>query len=269
MAFRDHYSALIKAVSEMDEVLSIGKSGGEKLPKQNESDIDLFVFCAQIPNASKRQNAVEKSGFAVSNVRISTTKSRFWGYCDSITVDAVELCLMYFTVSEMDSEIESVLNGSRLGREDEYFYPTGRCATLLSMHALYDGTGYLSAMKERLALYPESLAEKLFRYHVSMVNDTEDFERAVSRGDALFYHSTLDTAIDHFLQALFALNRRYFPSRKRTLQIINDFSDKPKNCAKRLLQVIKMGSKPKALSKSYAIWCALCSELSKRTEIIT
>ena len=47
MPLLDHYNLLIEAVQEIDGVLSIGKSGGENIPKQNESDIDIFIFCSK------------------------------------------------------------------------------------------------------------------------------------------------------------------------------------------------------------------------------
>ena len=259
-----NYSLLIDLICKMDEVLSVGKCGGEKLPEKNESDIDVFVFCSKVPDANTRHAIIGKLGSGISCLQISETKDKFWGFCNFITIEDVEICLMYFTISDMDDEIESVLNGSRLDREDEYFYPTGRCATLLSMQVYCDKKGYISAMKEKLSLYPEILAQKLFNHHISKINDIEDFSRAVSRKDVLFYHTTLESAIDHFLQALFALNRCFFPSRKRTLEFIKGFKHKPKNCAERLLKVIELGSKPETLSKSYDIWSALCIELSKK-----
>jgi hypothetical protein len=168
---------------------------------------------------------------------------------------------MYFAVAEMNDEIESVLCGSRPDREAEYFYPTGRCASFLSMHILYDEIRYIASMKEKLSVYPESLAEKLYRHHIDKINDEEDFGRAVSRGDVLFYHTTLESAIDHYLQALFALNRHFFPSRKRTAGYVKDFRSKPQNCMERLFDVIVLGSNRETLSCSYGQWDELCKEL--------
>ena len=168
---------------------------------------------------------------------------------------------MYFNISDMNNEIESVLNGSRLDRESEYFYPTGRCATFLSMCILYDKTGYIADMKEKLSVYPQSLAEKLYNHHIRKINDGEDFERAVIRGDILFYHATLELAIDHFLQALFALNQCWFPGRKRTLQFVQEFKIKPIECFERLLKVIELSAVAETLPQSYEIWSALCTEL--------
>ena len=263
MEFIEKYNILIEEIRKIGEVLSIGKSGGENLPVNNESDIDIFVFCSQIPNIEKRKNTIEKSGLDISEITINETGGRFWGICDFIIIDDTDICFMYFTVSDMSDEIDSVLNGSRLDRENEYFYPTGRCATFLSMHILCDKTGYIADMKKRLSEYPVSLAQKLYNHHIRKINDSEDFTRAVSRGDVLFYHAVLEKSIDHFLQALFALNQCFFPSRKRNMQFIEKFKHKPAECSERILKVIELGAGTKTLSQSYDIWCVLCTELSE------
>lgn len=261
----ENYSLLISAVSKIDEVVAIGKSGGEKLPKNNESDVDIFIFCDNAPNITKREAAINNSGAFISEMKLSENPGRFWGICDFITIENTEICLMYFTTSEADIDIESVLSGSRLDREDEAFYPTGRCATFLTMHILYDKNGYLATMKEKLSLYPLQLSSKLMKHHRDKINNDEDFERAVTRGDVLFYHTVLETALDHFLQSLFALNQCFFPSRKRSVQFIENFKYKPHNCTERLLKVVALGSQDKTLSQSYDEWSALCDELVELT----
>jgi len=266
MALLDKYNSLIKNLCEIDGVVSIGKSGGENIPEHSESDIDIFVFCSQVPDAQTRQTTIGKVD--ASWLKISETAGRFWGVCDFATINDTDICLMYFNISDMNDEIESVLNGSRLDRESEYFYPTGRCDTFLLMYILYDKTGYITNMKEKLSVYPLSLAEKLYNHHIRKINDGEDFGRAIARNDVLFYHSVLELATDHFLQALFALNKYYFPGRKRTLQFIGSFRHKPSNCSERLLEVIELGAKPDTLAQSYDIWIGLCKELSDMKNFI-
>lgn len=263
MTLQDAFIRLIVSLSGMEGVLSIGKSGGESLPEQNESDIDVFIFCDAVPTAHDRSAAIGDLGGTVSEMKLSERKGRFWGVCDFLTLVKAEVCLMYFTVADMDAEIESVLSGSRLDRESEYFYPSGRCASVLSMHVLSDKNGYIARLKARLSTYPPALADKAFRHHMRKTYDAEDFERAVSRDDVLFYHSVLELAIDHFLQALFALNHCFFPSRKRSAQLMESFDRKPKNCAARMLEVIALGSKPETLRQSSVVWAALLRELSE------
>ena len=264
-----YYPLIINSVSEINEVAAIGKSGGSKLPEHGESDIDIYIFCSRIPEIKSRKEAIDGLGDIITSANYSEHGGRFWGTIDFLIADDTSICLMYFTTTEMDKEIELLLNGTRLDREADYFYPTGRCATFLSMHVLYDTcdkneNGYIANIKEKLNPYPQDLAKKLYNHHIQKANGNyggEDFERAVSRGDVLFYHSTLEYAIDHFLQALFALNKCFFPSRKRTIEFIDSFDIKPLNCTGRLLQAIELGAKPETLSDSYAVWYSLCKEL--------
>jgi hypothetical protein len=154
------YNRLISAVSEIQDVLSIGKSGGEKLPAKNEGDVDIFIFCNKVPDVASRQVAVSESGAVASYIKISEADCRFWGVCDFIVISGIEICLMYFSITDIKNEIDSVLNGSRLDRESEYFYPTGRCAAFLTMHILFDKYGYIANMKEKLSVYPPALSKK-------------------------------------------------------------------------------------------------------------
>ncbi|MCL2773459.1 MAG: DUF4037 domain-containing protein [Oscillospiraceae bacterium] len=255
----ESYPLIINSVSEINEVVAIGKSGRSKLPEHGESDIDIYVFCSRIPEIKSRKAAIDRLGNVISSANYSERGGRFWGTIDFLFVDNTDICLMYFTTAEMDKEIELVLNGTHLDREEESFYPTGRCATMLSICELNDKSGYIARMKEHLSVYPQELSIRLFNHH--MRHDGEDFDRAVSRSDVLFYHAVVENAIDHFLQALFALNKCFFPSRKRTIGFINGFDIKPLNCANRLLQTIELGAKPETLSDSYAVWYSLYKEL--------
>lgn len=257
-----NYNKLVEAVAAMPEVLSIGKSGGEALPVAGESDIDLFVFCDAIPDIEKRRVVAERLGACVTDLRVSDSSGKYWGMCDFVCLGQTEVCLMYYTVAWMNAEIESVLSGARPDKEDSYFYPTGRCATLLTMHILCDKQGAIAAMRQRLHPYPKSLATRLIHYHLGRLSDVEDLERAVSRKDALFYHFALDLSLDHFLQALFACNRCYFPSRKRTLSFIETFAQKPVRCAERLLGVVSQGANGETVSRSYEEFASLCRELN-------
>ena len=256
------FSKLTEAVAMMREVMSIGKSGGVDLPQAGESDIDIFVFCENIPSVQTRQSAMESLGGSVTEIHISPSPGKHWGTCDSVLLSDMEVCLMYFTIAGMDGEIESTLSGARPDKEDNCFYPTGRCASFLTMHILYDKHGYIAAMQKRLRVFPDALAARLVRYHLESLADVEDLERAVSRKDALFYHFALDLALDHFLQALFALNRCYFPSRKRTVSYIGTFIRKPERCAERILDVVALGACGETVSQSYEEFASLCRELA-------
>ncbi len=174
---------------------------------------------------------------------------------------------MFFSqmCSSFDS-IRSILRGERTEREANYFYPTGRCASILGMHPFYDPDALLANLKQVCELYPDSLQNAMLNAMLPKLDDEEDFQRAIRRGDVLFFHSTLDLALDSFLQALFALNRVYFPSRKRSFEKVASFRIKPRDCEERLLRIVEMSSKPNTLSDAYDVWQQLCAELIELSE---
>jgi hypothetical protein len=131
------------------------------------------------------------------------------------------------------------------------------------MNIMYDKNDLLISIQKKLKLYPPNLALLLTQYHLGELDDVEDLERAVLRKDVLFYHFALDMALDHFLQALFAINKKYFPSRKRTLDFLECFDIKPKDVDKRLLEVVRLGSCENTINQSYSLWCELLRELKE------
>ncbi len=236
-------------------ILAAGQSGSGK---ETDGDIDLFVYCRAIPSAAEREELMRPLGGAYTAF---TGTPGHWGIADMLEAAGAEVWLMYFTDEEAEKEIREILSGEHPDKLDNYYYPVGRLATIQSFSVLHDA-GFIESMKRLTARYPEALAEKLLRHHAGALHDTEDMERAVARGDVLFYHFALDLALDHFLQALFALNRVYFPSRKRSLTFIEGFSRKPDNCTQTLLQIVKNGASAAGLGQSFKSFMELADWLN-------
>lgn len=259
---------LINSISEISEVQSIGISGSKtSLPRAGEGDIDIFIYCDMIPNFEKRQAIINQLGNHIQEGRVNIFEGGHWGIGDFVLINGIETWLMYFTVSETITDVESILNGKYPDKLDSYYYPIGRCAMLKNINVLYDKSNFLDDLKKRLSEYPDKLGKILIQYHLDELDDTEDLERAVVRKDVLFYHFAMDIAIDHFLQALFAINKIYFPSRKRTLDFIKNFNIKPEACIETLLEVIKLGSFSEGINQSFTLWSNMVKELKKLSNI--
>jgi hypothetical protein len=261
----DILKQLVNAISRMDQVGTIGLSGGKQSFSPG-SDLDLFIYCSAIPDRSERQAVLHSIRELVQDTAIGVLEGGPWGHADRTALAGVETWLMYFDVDLARQELEAVLQGKMPERQEGGYYPIGRCATLKNMLSLYDPHGWLEEFKRCLATYPAELAERLCAYHLKQLADREDLERAVQREDVLFYHFALDIALDHFLQALFALNREYFPSRKRSLLYIDEFDYTPEDCKARLLRTVESGGKSSSLVDSYTGWKDLVTELNRLVE---
>lgn len=255
-------SNLIEAVSHLATVRAIGLSGGERpLPEPGAGDIDLFVYCTETPTRAEREQMLSSLHGEIAFVEIGRLESGRWGEGDCFLLEGIETWLLYFTIADATAELEAILDGQYLGRLDNYYYPIGRCAMWKNMRRLYDPDGFLGSIRRRLEKYPEGLATAVLKHHLYALDDVEDLERAVQRRDVFFFHFAMDLALDHFLQTLFALNREYFPSRKRSEQSIHDFALKPPDCEQRLRQVLRLGGDSDTLEASYQIWKRLAQEL--------
>ena len=258
---------LVSVLAQHNSVRAIGLSGGEQpLPEPGEADIDLFLYSTTIPTKDSRQEMLASLAEEIAHVEVGKLEGGHWGEGDCFLLMGVETWLLYSTIEEAHAELNATLNGKYLGRLDTYYYPIGRCAMLKEMRVLYDPDGFLQSIKQCLQEYPRDLVSAILNHHLNALDDVEDLERAVHRKDVFFYHFVLDLALDHFLQAVFALNQEYFPSRKRSEIYLQRFKVKPVECERRLRQVIALGANAETLEESYRLWNTLTCDLGSLAE---
>ncbi|QHQ62953.1 DUF4037 domain-containing protein [Anaerocolumna sedimenticola] len=246
----DTKNRLVSQLSQNDKIKGIGQTGdinAELIP--GNSDIDIFVLCTTIPAEDERKSVYKKYSKEYSDCQMNVCNGGIWGYGDILIIDGIDVMFMYFTMEEMEKYLDETLQGKHLNKEGG-FYPTGRLASVENINILYESDTAWTAMIEKVKKYPINLFDKLFEYHISNVLDEEDLGRVMLRKEIMFYHTVLENSLDHLLQALFAVNSTYFPSRKRSEQYINDFKYKPDDCFNRLLQIIKNSTSSDTIDKS-------------------
>lgn len=239
MEVKETKDLLVSQVKTLPGVKAIGQtSAPDETYVRGQSDIDLFVLCTEIPSYEMRQALYQAQTGCYESCQMEVCNGGVWGVGDILLVDGVDVMFMYFTIDEMLSYIKELLQGVHLEKEGG-FYPIGRLATIHHMYVLYEEQESFTELKRLVEVYPKELAKQYYCYHRERILDEEDLGRTRLRKEVLFYHMVLESALDHFLQALYALNQIYFPSRKRTLEAIKAFKLQPKDCSKRLLQMVQ------------------------------
>ncbi|BCN29051.1 YpoC family protein [Anaeromicropila herbilytica] len=241
---------LVSDLSGIDKIKGIGQTGdmnADLIP--GNSDIDMFVLCSTIPTENERKSIYTNYANDYSECMMNVCNGGIWGYGDILIIDGIDVMFMYFTIEEMEQYLDKVLNGDYLDR-DGGFYPTGRLSSVENINILYESKDEWSRQIEKVKKYPTELFKKLFDYHISNVINDEDLGRVILRKEVMFYHSVLENSLDHLLQALFAVNATYFPSRKRSEQYIKDFKNKPVNCYERLIHIIQNSVSSNTIAKS-------------------
>lgn len=256
--FRDR---LVAVLSDCSAVLAVGQTGDLSAPLiPGKSDIDLFVICSAVPDAAARRALYRSLDGAYERLDMAVCSGGIWGEGDIFLCGGIDVMPMYFTVKEMQGYLEEVLAG-RLLEKDGRFYPIGRLASIESLNILYEKDDRWSRLVDQVKEHPAALFERWYAQEAGRMIDEEDLGRAQLRHEVLFYHQVTEEFLDHFLQALFAKNNTYFPSRKRTEQAIDAFACKPVNCFQRLLRIVELGARAETIDQSIAELRAIASEL--------
>lgn len=258
--FRDR---LVTMLSINDDILGIGQTGDINAPLIPwKSDIDLFVICNSVPNRQERLSRYQQLISDCDSLEMEVCGGGVWGYGDIFVCDNIEVMPMYFTRVEMEGYLHEVLDGQHLEKEGR-FYPIGRLASIESLHVLYEKNAVWTTIIDMVKAHPQELFRRWYVSESSQMIDEEDLGRAELRHEVLFYHQVIENFLDHFLQALYAKNNCYFPSRKRTEAAIASFSSKPENCLTRLMRIVELGAKSDTIDQSIAELRAIAAELDQ------
>jgi hypothetical protein len=261
MQVNEFKEKLIKIISDCDDVLGIGQTGDVNAPLiPGKSDIDIFVICREVPSKEIRLRLYEKLIGIYEHLDMEVCTGGIWGYGDIFIVNDIEVMPMYFPINEMENYIDEVLTGKHLIKEGR-FYPIGRLASIETLNILYEIENSWTNIIEKVKEHPKALFEKWYKSEVACIIDEEDLGRAELRNEVLFYHQVVEEFMDHFLQALYAKNNSYFPSRKRTEEAIRGFELKPNDCYKRLLDIVRLGSSENTIKDSIKELRSLAKEL--------
>ena len=243
-------SEMVQRLSQEDKVMGIGQTGSiDAVLVPGKSDIDLFVLCSEIPSRNERETWYSELEKADYTLQMEVCRGGVWGTGDILVVDGIDVMPMYFTVLEMNDHLEEILACKHL-EKDGCFYPSGRLSSVSTITVLHEKENTWTKLKERVNQKPDLFFREWFLSEINQVIDEEDLGRSELRKEVLFYHQVLENALDHLLQALFAMNHCYFPSRKRTVSAIDSFRYKPENCCTRLHDMITWGASENTIAKS-------------------
>lgn len=261
MDANDFKNRLVEEIAKCDEILGVGQTGDMHAPLiAGKSDIDLFVLCDHIPEAGRRISLYKPLNGLYDRLEMEVCSGGVWGSGDVFCVHGIEVMPMYFSAAEMRKYVDEVLEGKRLEKEGS-FYPVGRLASIETIHVLWEKNNAWTDIADKVRTYPQEFFDRWYSSEAGRMMDEEDLGRAQLRHEVLFYHQVVEEFLDHFLQALYAKNGRYFPSRKRTEGAIAGFARKPQDCYNRLLKIVNLGGRESTMDDSIEELRSLCKEL--------
>lgn len=259
---KEAIDSLVNSIACDHSVKAIGLSSNPIPQKSSDGDIDLFVYCSEIPAVDFRimlyPPALKENGSLKTRVMVS----KYWGDVDFLLINGIDTWIMYFTESDVTQDYTSIIEGRQYKRENGY-YPTGRLAMFKNIQILHEKDCFLTNIKDILSAYPPKLKAAILKRTLALLDEDEDLLRAVNRRDVLFFHVSIDNAIDNLLQLIYVMNEVLFPSRKRVQEITRNFHFIPQSFYERLCEIVKLGSDAISLSTAYEKYKVLRQEVKE------
>lgn len=210
------HESLTRVVAAIGDVpgivgISLGGSGAAGFADES-SDLDLHVY-TRAPLADFQPRAERLR--AIADPGTEVREERRWGAEDHFRLGGQLVELIYVDLDDLRREIDQAYAS---GLDGEGFV-TARLCYIAQGRLLYDPTGELAALRERLAIYPEPTRQQILRSNPDLMRVyLKQLRAAHRRGDLLFVQHRRYAVQMVFFNLLFALNRRYHPGEKRLLR---------------------------------------------------
>ncbi|MFH0987638.1 MAG: nucleotidyltransferase domain-containing protein [Patescibacteria group bacterium] len=112
--------------------------------------------------------------------------------------------------------------------------------------ALYDPQGYIKRLKEKVNKYPIPLKRKIINTFLWDAEFTLRYAKGCCRREEIYIEAgSLFRVASDLIQAIYAINRRYFIGDKRLYRDLNKFKKLPKNFIKRANEIFGLAGKDK------------------------
>jgi predicted nucleotidyltransferase len=197
------------------------------------SDIDLIVYCDELPSEERIGSAIERVGGKDRRHIYPRTEDE---HGESFELGRLQCQLAFITVRYADAEVERVVAGEEL--ESPLQKAVEGIVDGIPLH----GPELIERWRERVADYPDSLRRAMIERHWRFF-PLWYVDRQVAARDALLWRKQIvvEAAFD-LLAVLAALNRLYFTrfQLKRMRKLVGRMRLAPSDLADRLERLLEL-----------------------------
>jgi hypothetical protein len=219
---------------------SYAKGSGDSL-----SDVDIYLFADEVlPGVRRAERVVAELG--------AEARPESWGADDPFVQGGTDFwhagqrveCWLRST-REVDRTLRACLGGE-VRREYVVWTVMGflsytALADVHSMKVVDDPHGILGRWKEAVATYPEALRQGIldrFMPEAAFWPENFHYRTAVQRADVIYTSGIVQQVLHALIQAVFALNRVYFPGEKRLAHAMETLPVQPSGFAHRVQELL-------------------------------
>lgn len=213
----DQLFAELSALPQVEAIALGGSRAG--IHYDEKSDYDIYLYCTAPVSEEERRAILSKY---CSYVEYG---NHFWELEDNGTLNnGIDFDLLFRDLNDFTAGIARVVEQYQAGNA----YTTCMWHNLVTCKIVYDGTGRLTAAKERFTVpYPDQLKKNIIEngwrlLRTSMPAYELQIKKAAGRGDLVSVNHRTAALLETYFDVLFALNGKTHPGEKRLIQLCRE-----------------------------------------------
>lgn len=213
----DQLFAELSALPQVEAIALGGSRAG--IHYDEKSDYDIYLYCTAPVSEEERRAILSKY---CSYVEYG---NHFWELEDNGTLNnGIDFDLLFRDLNDFTAGIARVVEQFQAGNA----YTTCMWHNLVTCKIVYDGTGRLTAAKERFTVpYPDQLKKNIIEngwrlLRTSMPAYELQIKKAAGRGDLVSVNHRTAALLETYFDVLFALNGKTHPGEKRLIQLCRE-----------------------------------------------
>ena len=213
----DQLFAELSALPQVEAIALGGSRAG--IHYDEKSDYDIYLYCTAPVSEEDRRAILSKY---CSYVEYG---NHFWELEDNGTLNnGIDFDLLFRDLNDFTAGIARVVEQYQAGNA----YTTCMWHNLVTCKIVYDGTGRLTAAKERFTVpYPDQLKKNIIEngwrlLRTSMPAYELQIKKAAGRGDLVSVNHRTAALLETYFDVLFALNGKTHPGEKRLIQLCRE-----------------------------------------------
>lgn len=211
------FQNIITEYTGLDETYAIGLGGSSAAKTSDDSsDLDIYIFTSKDIPIDKREKIAMKysSKFEVGG--------EYFGAGDEYYVDKLDkqLDIMFWN----KDWFEQVVENTWFKHYPANGYTTCFLYTLKNLNILYDPSGWLMTMKNKIfSSYPAELKNNIIKRNLMLIKDKpfasyyEQIEKALKRNDIVSTNHRIAAFLASYFDIIFAKNELLHPGEKRLI----------------------------------------------------
>lgn len=211
---------LFKDLSALPQVEAIALGGSRAgIHFDEKSDYDIYLYCTAPITEQERRRILDPY---CSYVEYG---NHFWELEDNGTFhNGIDFDLLFRNLDDFVAGVAQVVEQ----HQNSNAYTTCMWHNLITCKIIYDGTGRLTAAKERFTVpYPAALQQNITSQGWKLLCDsmpayTHQIKKAAARGDLVSVNHRTAAFLETYFDVLFALNGKTHPGEKRLVQLCKE-----------------------------------------------